>query len=211
MPLRLRVPHGAALAASALVLTAAHAQAPTAARPALAPAPYVAPAIGTRYVYSTFAQTITANAGLRTGFLDHRQAAGARLALFIPDSPVSPLAVDTVALARLWPLRLGHEVRVPTGRGERRWDWLVRVVDTERVTVPAGTFDTYVVEAIEVATRTPNPTSTLKVTTFWYAPATNAVVRFTMGTRGVTNTRITRQELQRIERAGPAAPRAAAD
>jgi hypothetical protein len=36
-------------------------------------------------------------------------------------------------------------------------------------------------------------------------------VRFTIGRRGATNERITRQELQRIERPGTGAPRAASD
>jgi hypothetical protein len=43
---------------------------------------------------------------------------GSRLALFIWQDPLGPVAVDTARLAELWPLRLGTEVTVPVQRGE---------------------------------------------------------------------------------------------
>lgn len=178
-------------------------------------APYVPPAVGTRYVYTSFAQTITANDGLRTRFVDHRNLSGERLALFIPQNPATPLIVDSAAVARIWPLRVGREARVATARGPLQWEWRLRVVGTERVRVPAGTFDTYVVEAVEVATRTANPTAAPQVTTFWYAPANGAVVRFSIGILGRAVRRVTQQELVRVEppaKAGPGteAPRRSA-
>lgn len=171
-------------------------------------APYVPPAVGTRYVYTSFAQTITANDGLRTRFVDHRNLPGERLALFIPQNPAAPLTVDPAALARVWPLRVGRETRVATARGPLRWEWRLRVVGTERVRVPAGTFDTYVVEAVEVATRTATPTAEPRVTTFWYAPAGGAVVRFSIGTLGRVTRRVTQQELLRVEAPAPGRPNA---
>lgn len=164
------------------------------------------PVVGTRYVYTSFAQTITANDGLRTRFVDHRNLPGERLALFIPQNPANPLTVDAAALARIWPLRVGREARVATARGPLRWEWRFRVVGTERVRVPAGTFDTYVVEAVEVATRTANPTAEPQVTTFWYAPENGTVVRFVIGTLGRVVRRVTRQELVRVEAPGKSTP-----
>jgi hypothetical protein len=168
---------------------------------ALTPAPYRAPAPGTRWVYDTFAQRITAATGWRTTFEDAEQRAGALLGFFIPDNPAEPLTVSKGSLDGLWPLRVGVTTSLETSRGPLRWSWKFRVVDTERVQVPAGEFDTYVVEATQSTLVAPAGGAATTVTTYWYAPSVNAVVRLlSVRAAGVQAGQRTRAQLQRIER-----------
>jgi len=81
---------------------------------------------------------------------------------------------DRAAVERFWPLRVGKQVtfveRAPDG------DWLhtLRAVRGEIVTVPAGSFDTFVVER---ATSGLGRTRFFATYTYWYAPAAGAIVR----------------------------------
>jgi hypothetical protein len=81
---------------------------------------------------------------------------------------------DRAAVERFWPLRVGKQVtfveRAPDG------DWLhtLRAVRGEIVTVPAGSFDTFVVER---ATSGLGRTHFFATYTYWYAPAAGAIVR----------------------------------
>lgn len=56
---------------------------------------------------------------------------------------------DEAAYMALWPLRVGKTVtivRQSTVYPERRWQDVIRVARTETVTVPAGQFQTFVIE-----------------------------------------------------------------
>lgn len=77
------------------------------------------------------------------------------------------------AVQQLWPLQIGKEVSysVDTERGTRMD--VIRVLRTEVITVPAGSFYTYVVERRE----RPPLTTAERVTTMWYAPSVGAVVK----------------------------------
>ena len=77
------------------------------------------------------------------------------------------------SVEQLWPLAVGKRVSysVDTDRGTR--DDVIRVLRTEVLTVPAGTFYTYVVERRERPPLTPAE----RVTTMWYAPSVGAIVK----------------------------------
>jgi len=173
-------------------------------------AAYAPPPAGTRYVFSGMTNTVTRNDGFRTYFEDARGRPGLRVATFIPDNPNSPLTVDERALAQLWPLKLGRSTTVDAKRGALAWRWQLTVVDTQTVTVPAGRFQTYVVEAIETPVVAAAPDAWANITVFWYAPSTGAVVRFKSGQLlGPRRNFPQQQELLRVERATAAGRKAA--
>ena len=175
----------------------------------LPPAAYAPPPVGTRYVFSGMTNTITRNDGFRTYFEDGAGRSGLRTGTFIPDNPAAPLEIDARAMAQLWPLRLGKSTTLEAKRGPLVWKWDVSVVDTATVTVPAGRFMTYVVEAVETPRVAPRPDAWANVTVFWYAPANGAVVRFKSGQLlGPRRNFPMQQELLRVERVKPAASRA---
>jgi hypothetical protein len=177
--------------------------APAARAQALAPAAYTPPPVGTRYEYSSVVNTVTRNDGWRTYFTDGSGRPGLRTALFIPDDPSAPLTLDRAALDRLWPLRLGASTEIAAKRAPLEWRWKVAVVDTETVTVPAGRFRTYVVEATEQPVITAIRPAPVNVATFWYAPALNAVVRYRTGQFVGGKRRLPpRQELLRVTTPG---------
>ncbi len=76
------------------------------------------------------------------------------------------------APAQFWPLQVGNEVTFNYGAGAPL-HVTARVLRTETVTVPAGTFFTYVVE------RRSHPSNDFSesVSTFWYAPSVGTVVK----------------------------------
>jgi hypothetical protein len=166
------------------------------------PAPYVAPEIGTVYHYEGTTNTITAVDGLRTHFVDGQGRQGSRLALFIADDPREPAEVAADQLSAIWPLEVGKESVITVNRGPEIWEWEVRVSKIETITVPAGTFETYVVQAVEAPqlVRSPDQTSTASYT-WWYAPEVEAVVRFrTTYLGGPATGRVIESGLVRIER-----------
>lgn len=75
---------------------------------------------------------------------------------------------------RLWPLEAGKSVSysVDTPRGTRHDT--IKVLRTEMINVPAGTFFTYVIERTE---RAPLVTAE-NSSTMWYAPAVGAIVKY---------------------------------
>jgi hypothetical protein len=173
----------------------------SAASPRLPPAAYKAPAPQTQWVYDAFSQHILAASDWRVTFQDGEDRPGALLGFFIPDNPTDPLKVTKGSLARLWPLTVGTATTLETSRGPLRWQWQFRVVDTERVVVPAGEFDTYVVEATQSTLVAPAGGAATTITTYWYAPSVNAVVRLlSLRAVGPQAGQRTRAQLMRIER-----------
>jgi hypothetical protein len=187
--------HRLPVAALAIIISA------TASGHAQTPAPFAPPPPGTRFVYTTISNTVTRRDGWRTYFTDDKGRAGAHIGGFIPDNPDSPLSFDSKALASLWPLRLRAAADVETRRDPLAWRWSLTVVDTATVTVPAGRFHTYVVQAIETPRIAASRNPRVNVTTFWYAPALGAVVRFRSGLFEAERAIYSfRQELVRVER-----------
>lgn len=98
---------------------------------------------------------------------------------------------------RLWPLEVGKRVQFDTDRDRVVRGVRIEVVRTETITVPAGTFFTYVVETNErgVSGPVPGPAVT---TTRWYAPEIGTIIRLRQ--RGVTQGSTSGWELLRITR-----------
>jgi len=118
-------------------------------RPELAPAPFQAPAEGARFVFEDLASGKTqsgrfgATEGMLTSFTwDGREAAS--LTSFCADCALG-LPNDGGPLAGLFPLRVGHGIRFTRRHRGRTWQDDILVTATERLTVPAGTFDTFIV------------------------------------------------------------------
>ncbi len=170
---------------------------------AFQPAPYVAPAIGTTYVYTHFTNTVISVDGWRTVFRDGKGKRAARISHFIPDNPDQPLKIpDEAALKYLWPLAIGAKTSVHTVRGAEQEQWDFVVSDTVTVKVPAGTFLTYRVDGTQNTVMTADPTRIItNLTTYWFAPSVNAVVRVKfVQAKGPRQNGIARNELLRIER-----------
>ena len=147
--------------------------------PVLAPAPWAPPAPGTTFRYEGFAYRVTKTDGWRTSFVDDKGAPGQQLSLFFSEDPRQPYKFPADSIAALWPLRIGTRTSFQVFKGPLQWRYVVRVIGTERVAVPAGTFDTYLVTALELPLLTADPAGVrTRMTTFWYAPSINAVVRF---------------------------------
>ncbi len=188
------------LASSALL----PAQSPTVTPPRLADAPYVAPSTGTREVFTTFENVIgEARGRWRVTYITGQKLEGMRTAVFLPDNPKAPFSLDESNFERLWPLRVGRKVEMIVGREPRRWTWAFEVVDTERIKVRAGEFDTFVVTASEVQKTVVGGDQPLTtIYTFWYAPSIASVVRVrSISTRSGVRSR-TGNELVRLERPG---------
>ena len=165
---------------------------------------YVSPAVGTREVYTNFTSVITGNDGWRTTFLLEKGAPGVRSAFFLPDDPKGELVYDPAVFNELWPLKVGRTLVMETQRFPDLWMWRFVVAGTERVTVRAGTFDTYVIESFEEP-RTPGKKQPAyrRNAKYYFAPDINAIVRFTseefVGERRAKTTVV---ELVRLERPG---------
>ena len=137
------------------------------------------PAAGTVIRKSTGGQITFAEAdGLRCAYTDEAGQKHQRYALFTDaDGPLARKELDP-----LWPLKQGNTVsftvieayplinRMTLPNHEE----VFAVTRQERITVPAGTFDTYVVEWREQATGT---SRTSALITQWYAPGIGCVVK----------------------------------
>ena len=175
--------------------------------------PYLAPAIGTRETYTTFTIVITGSAGWRTTFVNENGRGGARAGLFLTDDPKGQLAYDPNVFKELWPLKVGRSLVMETQRFPVLWTWEFKVTGTERVTVRAGAFDTFIIESIEqprIGGQKERPEA--RMTRFYYAPSINTIVRYTsQELSGPRRGQVGSTELVRLERPGkPAIGEAAA-
>jgi hypothetical protein len=167
----------------------------------LGPAPYVAPGVGTVYRYAGFDNTVLDSEGWRVRFVDQKGRRATRVAVFITDDPDTPSKIDTAALAKLWPLTNGKKVslKMVSGSYVSRWDF--NVVGQAQVSVPAGTFETYVVQAVQRPDSLSDPAKqTVFAYTWWYAPDVAAVVKFeTTYYSGPAQGQVIRSMLQSID------------
>ena len=95
------------------------------------------------------------------------------------------------SVEQLWPLSVGKRVyySVDTDSGTR--NDVMRVLRTEVINVPAGSFYTYVVEKRQ----RPPLTSAERVSTMWYAPSVGAVVKQEESTGDMSRKPIVRYEI----------------
>ena len=115
----------------------------------LEPAPFSTPPVGTRI---TWADTDTGEnprtiviTGVDGMVRHYRREDGEHVSHFIFCFYCAGADFDVADYAALWPLEVGKEVDLGPAIGPRVWWNVITVTGTERVTVPAGTFDTYVV------------------------------------------------------------------
>jgi hypothetical protein len=148
-------------------------------KPDVPPMPYTPPPVGTVYDYGGQTNTITKVDGWRTSYRDNLGRDGSRLGLFITEDPRQPFTEDSAAMGALWPLRLGQQTVVTVKRDSEAYRWDFDVTDTATITVPAGTFSTFIVQGVERPTLVRNPRTAVTVSNrWWVARPNNAVVRF---------------------------------
>jgi hypothetical protein len=142
-------------------------------------APYVAEQPGRLYRYDSFTNTVTRAEGWDTYFVDNLGRPGLRRGVFITDDPNNPADIGASELEALWPLEVGKATIVNVERGEERWRWEFRVTGKETINVPAGTYDTFIVQGVLTPELVHDPAGAVSLmNTWWYSPETAAVVRF---------------------------------
>ena len=146
--------------------------------PNLPSAPFAHPAEKTLFQFGDRATTITRSEGWRTWFVDEKENQGGFVGGFVPDHPSRPLAFSEQRLAEFWPLQVGKAIDIVMARDTNSWLWRLRVIGTEEVTVPAGTYKTFVIEGIEASQQSgPDLRPITTLYQWWYAPKINFVVR----------------------------------
>jgi hypothetical protein len=83
--------------------------------------------------------------------------------------------LDARAAERIWPLAVGKETTLVLSRDSQSWRITLKVLRIENVTLPAGTFETYVVERHDQGMGSNYYEG---IRTFWYAPSTGTIVKF---------------------------------
>ena len=147
-------------------------------RPNLPPAPFVAPQAGARAVYEDLARggEQRARFGPTEGMLisfTWENRPGFSLTPFCPDC-AQALPADGGPLADLYPLQVGKGIRFTRRQGELELKDDILVTATERLTVPAGSYDTFVVRR---RSETPDGSWWAEQRN-WYAPELGWIVKF---------------------------------
>jgi hypothetical protein len=139
------------------------------AQPALpSPAPYNPPPVGSVVQTSAGTFTVTGNSGYDLVLQKDAQAGGGFTTLhgLFQEEPENTSSYSRGEVQNLWPLQVGKrgstDMITQQGGRDLRWD----VVRTETITVPAGTFPTYVVEKRERS----SDDQYLATERWWYAP-----------------------------------------
>ncbi len=134
------------------------------------PAVYKPAPLGT-YIQTTIDKRVVIS---QTGYLIIQDVNGRRQQsiAMLTDGLGSDQVYPPGAPASFWPLQVGNTVNFNYGAGSPL-HVTARVLRTETITVPAGTFYTYVVE------RRTHPSNDFSesVSTFWYAPSVGTVVK----------------------------------
>lgn len=142
------------------------------------PAPYVNNPPGTVLRYMTFNNRVVSGNGWVSRFVDDSGRIVNRIGGFISEDPAQPITMDQSKFAQLWPLKVGNEVTIPLSIGPELWSWNFKVTGEQLIETPAGTFRTFVVEAVQnrLGTTKVPPLSYKYVLNF--APSVNAVARY---------------------------------
>jgi hypothetical protein len=147
------------------------------AQPTLAsPAPYSPPPVGSVIQTSAGTYTVTANNGYDVVLQKDAKAGGGFTTLhgLWMQEPDNTSSYSRSEVESLWPLQVGRrastDMITQQGGHNLRWD----VPRTETVTVPAGTFPTYVIEKRERS----SDDSYLATERWWYAPQLGFPVKY---------------------------------
>lgn len=146
-------------------------------QPALpSPAPYNPPPVGSVIQTSAGTFTVTGHNGYDLVLQKDARAGGGFTTLhgLVQEQPENTASYSRGEVERLWPLQVGKRgsTDMITQQGGRNLRW--EVVRTETVTVPAGTFPTYVVEKRERS----SDDAFLATERWWYAPQLGFPVKY---------------------------------
>lgn len=176
------------------------------AQPALpSPAPYNPPPVGTVVQTSAGTYTVTGNSGYDLVLQKDAQAGGGFTTLhaLFQEQPENTSSYSRGEVERLWPLQVGKRgsTDMITTQGGRNLRW--EVARTETVTVPAGTFPTYVIEKKERS----SDDQYQATERWWYAPQLGFPAKYEQDlVRGIDR----RQPWELVSIRYPGAPVAAA-
>ncbi len=162
------------LAALLLLAGSASAQSPN-----LPPAPFKVPAQGTRLVWQNLdsGERHESVVGAAEGMIVRwtwQGHPGASVGHFCMDCVEGGIGPDGGFLARLYPLQVGKAVVFERSRGTFAWRDEIRVVGTDHLETPAGSFETYVVRRQSV---TPDDSWRAEQRN-WYDPDLGWVLKF---------------------------------
>lgn len=149
-------------------------------------AAFHAPAPGTKCEYRYKNSKLTYVFGTRDGLIvDFKISTSNRKN--IPSGTfgwlISTLAGDTKKvefpnreqIEAFWPLRVGNQASWSAKARGQKWDFVARAVAYEKVDVPAGSYDAFVIEKTEDNVSTgPRPDKTFKI---WWSPELGAIVK----------------------------------
>jgi len=142
----------------------------------ISPAPYTPPPAGSVIQTSAGTYTVTESNGYDLVLQKDAQAGGGFTTLhgLFQREPENTSTYSRREVESLWPLQVGKRASTDmiTQQGGRNLRW--EVVRTETVTVPAGTFPTYVVEKRERS----SDDSYLANERWWYAPQLGFPVKY---------------------------------
>lgn len=111
----------------------------------------------------------TGEFGFRCGYVNQNQKEAGKFAIFADDAKFAD-----AGLSLLWPLSVGKQQRVSVSISGSYLTHNFTVLRTERVSTPAGTFDTFVVEEEETGTG-----AQWAKRSYWYAPEPGLIVKST--------------------------------
>ena len=144
----------------------------------LPPAPYVNSPPGTVFRYMTFTNRVVSANGWVTRLVDDSGRMVNRIGGFITEDPAHPITMDQTKFAQLWPLKVGNEVTIPLSVGTERWSWHFKVTGEQLIDTPAGTYRTFVVEAVQTRLDAKGGSPPVYKYVLNYAPSANAVARY---------------------------------
>jgi hypothetical protein len=107
--------------------------------------------------------------GFRCNYVDQNLRKAEKMAVFADD-----VRFLDAGLTLLWPLSVGKEQKVSVNSSGTYLNHNFKVLRTERIETPAGSFDTFVVEEEESGTG-----AQWAKRLYWYAPAAGVVVKST--------------------------------
>jgi hypothetical protein len=142
----------------------------------LSPAPYTPPPVGTVIQTTAGTYTVTGNSSYDMVLQKDAKAGGGFTTLhgLVMQEPDNTSSYSRREVESLWPMQVGKHASTDmiTQQGGRnlRWD----VVRNETVTVPAGTYPTYVIEKRERS----SDDSYLATERWWYAPQLGFPVKY---------------------------------
>jgi hypothetical protein len=93
--------------------------------------------------------------------------------------PPWPYLQFPLEVGKSWDMAFENEVKTQSGKRNAKWQWEARVVSTEAVTVPAGTFQTLRIEydGTFASTQGSRSWTGSRKETMWYAPQAKRLVK----------------------------------